>query len=323
MWWAWIQHLQLKDINNNNSEPIATIKRNSFMTKPAFWCLEINAHTLLYIVLLVIKQKLPIEALNTFVFNSQICENTFRIARSLSGSFSSVTNFSVKSFMKRCEKISIINSIKSRDGHVGDYRFHFPQHHKNSSETFNYSVDSIKQLNLTEYDVENIVLAAFERAKNYVSMVNMSQQLINKNLYSLPSLNLFLRKHLSKSSSKIIDYTANDSSDDDNTDDESPSDIDSQWSEYGQALPNESDNDAEDDGNVLANDLSDVSRQDFKGCRIYDRINLQNSDKYFRIRIGNSLKYLHKQTACWMLTTNKARLSSDRLLRVQGSKEKQ
>ena len=113
--------MQVKDvIDDNNLEPIKKIKQNSFITNPTFWCIEINAHTFLYIILLVIKQKLPIEALNTFVSNSQICENTFRIAHSLSGSFYSITNFSVKSFMKRFEKISIINSIKTRDGQVGD-----------------------------------------------------------------------------------------------------------------------------------------------------------------------------------------------------------
>ena len=54
-----------------------------------FWCIEINAHTFLCIVVLVVKKKLPIQkALNTFVFNSQICENTFHVARSLSESFS-------------------------------------------------------------------------------------------------------------------------------------------------------------------------------------------------------------------------------------------
>ena len=74
---------------------------------------------------------------------------------------------------------------------------------------------SIKQLNLTESDVENIIHTAFERAKGYISMVNMSQRLINKNIYSLPELNSFLNRNLSKSSSKVVDYTENDSSDDD------------------------------------------------------------------------------------------------------------
>jgi hypothetical protein len=153
-------------------------------------------------------------------------------------------------------------------------------------------------------------------------MVNMSQRLINKKIYSLPDLNLFLKKHLSKSSSKIVDYTENNSSDDDNTDDELPGDdIDSELFDHNQSSPNGSD-DEEEEGNVLASDLPDVTRQDFNGSRIFDRINPQHSNKYFRIRVSNSLKYLHKQTACWLLTTNKARLSSDRLIRVRASGEK-
>ncbi|CAF2142276.1 unnamed protein product [Rotaria magnacalcarata] len=128
----------------------------------------------------IIKKKLPVDSLNTFAFNSQICENTFRIARSLSGSFSSNTNFSVKSFLKQCEKISIINSIKSRGGQIGDYQFYFPQHHKNHKETYNYPKDHINELNLTEIDIEIIIKNAFEEAKKYVSMVNMTEFLKTK-----------------------------------------------------------------------------------------------------------------------------------------------
>ncbi|CAF3247872.1 unnamed protein product [Rotaria sp. Silwood2] len=130
-WWAWIQNLKVKNSSDDdNSDIIQKMKANSFITKPTFWCIEINAHTLLYIILLVIKGKLPIDALNTYMFNSQGCENTFRIARSLSGPYSSNSNFTVKSFIKRCEKISIINSIKSYKGQVYDYSFKFPRHHK-------------------------------------------------------------------------------------------------------------------------------------------------------------------------------------------------
>ncbi len=55
---------------------------------------------------------------------------------------------------------------------------------------------------------------------------------------------------------------------------------------------------------------------------VYDKINPQQANKYFRIRVGSAIKYLHKQTACWLLTTSKKRLSSDRLIRVRKSEEK-
>ncbi|CAF3080811.1 unnamed protein product, partial [Rotaria sp. Silwood2] len=150
LWWPWIHYWAIKNSSNNdNSESVKQVKSNSFITKPTFWCIEINAHTLLYIILLVIKNKLPVDALSTYLFNSQTCENTFRIARALSGPYSSITNFTVKSFINRCEKISIINSIKTQGGQIGDYQFKFPQHHKHDKEVHVYSVNPLKQLNLT------------------------------------------------------------------------------------------------------------------------------------------------------------------------------
>jgi hypothetical protein len=137
------------------------IKEKSFITRPAFWCIEINAHTLLYIVLLVIDGELPIEALNTYLFTSQPCENMFCIARSLSGPYSSVKNFSVKSFLQRCEKISIINSLKTHEGHDEKYHLHFPQHDKSEKNAHDYATRIAGQLSLTYDDLERIIDDAF------------------------------------------------------------------------------------------------------------------------------------------------------------------
>ncbi|CAF2102292.1 unnamed protein product [Rotaria magnacalcarata] len=268
----------------------------------------------------VIKKRLPIDALNTFGFNSQICENTLRIARSLSGAFSSITNFSVKSFMKRCEKISIVNSIKSRGRQTGQYSFQFPQHHKNDKEAYDYSINNIKELNLTENDIEKIINRAFESAKHYVAMVNMTQLLKSKNIYSLPELSQFIKTILSKSSSKIVDYTEDDDSNYDSDDDEFEDNDDglAAFDDEDQMLSNTFDEDEEEEeDNITANYFSNVSRQNFKGCRIFDKIDPQQINKYFRISVDSSVKYIHKQSACWLLSTSKNRLSSDRLERVK------
>jgi hypothetical protein len=324
-WWAWTQNLKTKNNNNNdNSESIKNIKANSFITKPTLWCIEINAHTLLYIVLLVIKNKLPIDALNTFIFNSQACENTFRIARALSGPYSSINNFTVKSFIKRCEKISIIDSIKTRGGQINDYNFKFPQHHKTDKNMHNYSINRVKQLNLTESDIEKIIQNAFESAKKYVAMVNMTKVLINKNIYTLPELSRYIKINISKSSSKVVDYTEGISFDEDSDEDSDEDELQdeentSELLDDEDQLSTYSIDDEEDEGNILTSSLSDVERHNFQGCRIFDKVNPQQVNKYFRIRIGTSLKYLHKQTACWLLTDNRSRLSSDRLIRVQKS----
>ena len=99
--------------------------------------------------MLVIKNKLPVDALNTHLFNSQTCENTFRIPRALLDPYSSIATCTVKSFINRCEKISIINSIKTHGGQIDDYQLKFLQHHKRDKEVHVYSVNPLKQINLT------------------------------------------------------------------------------------------------------------------------------------------------------------------------------
>ena len=270
--------------------------------------------------MLVSKNKLPVDALNTYLFNSQTCENTFRIACALSGPYSSIITFTVKSFINGCDKISIINSIKTHGGQIGDYQFKFPQYHKNDKEVHVYSVNPLKQINLTEFDIEKIVQKAFESSKNYATMANMDGLLKDKNLFSLPELNQFIKTNISKSSSKVIDYIEDidfdeDSDKDEFEDEDNPKAFDDQ----DEILSN-SDDEVEGKGNVLTSDVSDTGKKDFQGCRIYDKVSPQQINKHFHIRLGSSLKYLHKQTAYWILTDSKQQLSSDRLVRVTSGK---
>jgi hypothetical protein len=88
-------------------------KDNFFITNGAYYSAEINIHCLTSIIILVSKGYLPSYALNTYLFSSQPCEATFRTARALTGTLSSITNFSAYQFMNKIEKISILNHIKS------------------------------------------------------------------------------------------------------------------------------------------------------------------------------------------------------------------
>jgi hypothetical protein len=130
-----------------------------------------------------------------------------------------------------------------------------------------------------------------------------------------------MRKILNRSSSKIIDYTIDNNSSDEDSDEENlynASGTSDELNNEDQFSPNNTDDEEEDEGNVVANNVPHTEQKKFNGCRIYDKINTQQSKKYLlRIRIGSSYKFIHKQTACWLLTTDKQRLSSDRLIRVQ------
>ncbi|CAF3406395.1 unnamed protein product, partial [Rotaria socialis] len=215
--------------------------------------------------------------------------------------------------------ISIINSIKSCGGRIGEYHFKFPQHHKLEKEAHNYSINPIQQLNLTESDIEKIIESAFESAKQNIEIVNMTQLLKNEHKYSISELSQYIKTNISKSSSKVIDYTKgfdfDDESDEDNLqDDENDSsmsdDIDQKYQRIVLMKKKKM------LFLVISLKLNDKL---FMAAESTIKLILNKSKKYFRIYIGSSLKYIHKQTACWMLTDNRSHLSSDRLVRVRTS----
>ena len=61
----------------------------------------------------------------------------------------------------------------------------------------------------------------------------------------------------------------------------------------------------------------------FTGTRIVDSINPALKNSYFQVQINNKTKFIHKQTACWLLTDKASRLSADRLSRVIETNKKE
>ncbi|CAF5067777.1 unnamed protein product, partial [Rotaria magnacalcarata] len=97
IWQTWLQIIDEKDILGYRVET----KKNLFITGPALFSIELNAHSLLAVCLLVCQHKLPESALSISNYSSQPCEATFRLTRSMSGAFSSVVNFTTDQFLKR------------------------------------------------------------------------------------------------------------------------------------------------------------------------------------------------------------------------------
>ena len=85
------------------------------------------------------------------------------------------------------------------------------------------------------------------------------------------------------------------------------------------------DNEYDDDhridppGNVDEEDLCSISasgKTQFHGIRVYDYIPSSLAKSYFCVEIDGKKKHIHKQAACWVLTDEKACLSTDRIRRV-------
>jgi hypothetical protein len=327
MWFTWIQHK--KFISTTAS---TTTSRNSnakfFITRTAYLSVELNAHYLLYIILLVKIKKLPKEALNIYLFNSQSCESMFRNARSLSGTYSTIINFSVADFLTRSQKISILNRIKcdhsseqGRNEHLS-----FPKHHKHKRDEHLSSVqmlDDIEQL-----DIEKIISDAYNEALDLTERLEISRLLLQNEVFDVNSLSKYVFRKLN-SSSKMFDYSTHPINDDENDE----FDLD----EEEEAEEENDNDDAMDqlthdeqinlDADVDQDDTSDdydmtTIKKNFDGMKILDDFDISRRDCYFKLKINNCYKYIHKQSASWLLTDGNMRLSNDRLSRVIQSSRK-
>jgi hypothetical protein len=102
-------------------------KRKYFITYQSYFSIEITAHSITYLAVLVSKGKLSFEALHTWLQNSQTCEATFRSARSISSMNSAGVNFTVAQFLNRMNKLITLQNIKNNES---ENKLNFPQHHK-------------------------------------------------------------------------------------------------------------------------------------------------------------------------------------------------
>ena len=261
------------------------------------------------------KQKhLPRQALiNVHLFNSQPCESIFRDARSLSGTFSTRINFTVKSFIRRSQKISILNQMKHNQSENG---LSFPVHHKHKRESIlssSYQLDEIDSL-----DVEQLISNAYDQAKRIVKHSKMLDTLSQCNINSLNDLSTYVFNTLQKNS-RMTNYSlpaANNIDDEfrlDEENDDNDAENYTQDRSIDESLSNLQNNPVSDD----EEDILNSTRSDFNGIRVVDNINPDFRQSYFKVKINENIKYLHKQSACWLLSNNVTKLSSDRLSRVR------
>ena len=307
LWWCWLEKTSKSSKTTSERKTI----NKYFITRPAYISAELNAHNLLYLVLLVKQKHLPKQVmLNIHLFNSQACESLFRDARSLSSTFSTRVNFTVKNFIRRSQKLSILNQIKYNQS---EKDLSFPIHHKHKREhsfASSYQLDEIDTL-----DIEQLISNAYDQALHIVKHSKMLDVLKQYNINSLNGVSEFIFNILNKNS-RMINYswrTENntieefglDEENEDNNNDEQDQSID----ETSFDLQNEDVNDDE----VIINS----TKSSFNGIRIVDQINPILRQSYFKVKINENIKYLHKQSACWLLSNEITKLSSDRLSRVK------
>ena len=84
-----------------------------FITPNAYTCIEINGHLMVNIALRVVSGDLPKESLRFWKTGSQSCESLFRLLRSMTPTFSTVINFTLKGMLDRLHKLSFIETMEA------------------------------------------------------------------------------------------------------------------------------------------------------------------------------------------------------------------
>ena len=89
--------------------------KEHFITENAYTCIELNSHMLLNVVFNVINNVFPPQALRVWLTGSQGCEQMFRLLRSMTPTFSTIINFTLRAMLERIHKINFLSSMESDD----------------------------------------------------------------------------------------------------------------------------------------------------------------------------------------------------------------
>ena len=140
--------------------------------------------------------------------------------------------------------------------------------------------------------------------------MKISRLLKEHNIYELNDLSRYIYNDL-KSSSRVNDDSIFNSSGQSESDSEnySSSEIDSSDNISKTSYD-------DDDENELF-----TTKREFSDVPLFDSINQDLNDSYFKTELNNVIKYMHKQTAFWFLTAKNNHLSSDCLKKSDRNKQ--
>ncbi|CAF2101595.1 unnamed protein product [Rotaria magnacalcarata] len=299
---------------------VAYIEKTTTIVETAYLSVEINAHNLLYLISLVKQKQLPPQALHIHIFNSQACESIFRNTRALSGIYSTIVNFTVHDFLRRAQRLSLLNEIKCKQLQNGSVdNLVFPIHYKHRVERQSSFTHSQREID--EIDIEQVITDAYHQALDMLEGIDILNLLEKNDVLELKPLSEYLFRQLNFDSKKH-NYSSQICNlddevfeiDDDNEEDETTNDLNMNEDNDDSSVNNDS---TDEDEQNNARDLITTTKKDFSGVKVADKVQPHIEHTYFKVKLNHDTKFLHKQTACWLLTEDKSKLSNDRLLRVQ------
>ena len=231
-----------------------------------------------------------------------------------------IVNFTVHDFLRHAQRLSVLNDIKFKQSNDESFKsFVFPVHYKHRHDRQSSFTPSQRETD--EIDIEKIIIETYHKALNMFNGLEVLNLLQNKRVLGFESLNDYVFKELN-SNSKMYDCSSDltnmddeefeiaEDKDDATTDDVNMDDgINDSFSS--------NDEHSDEDEQHEAKDVIITTKNDFAGIKILNTNEMHTEHSYFTVTINDNTKYIHKETACWLLTGEQAKISNDRLLRVQ------
>lgn len=276
IWFAnFILRIWKEDIQSSEEYKL----KDHYPTLNSVSCVEINSHSIV-ILMCYLKERNLDHLFHPELFGSQQCENIFRQIRSLSSSYSTVTNASVLEILQKISKIELQNEIV----HSKSTSFNFPRIGKMSRSYYpiidrngeNQYLNSIPLPSRDEIFSE-IELAKME-AIEYVESLGVSLKIPSNYGYRAK---FFERSEKSTIRENVLDISS--------------------------AKENNSDPD-------VLQLFKEIN------LRLYsNKIKADNIDEksiYVKVKnINGDLFCVKKNTLCWLLDKTTTKLSSDRLIK--------
>ena len=278
IWRVWLEMFNYKE-------------QDHFVTSNIYVCIEINCHMLLNLLYNVKNNIFPPETLRIWLCGSQACEETFRILRAMTPTFSTIVNFTVKGILQRIHRLNYLSTIESSENIT------FPRVKRR---LLQYEEEEYKTFLVSDISVENIIHRAKTDAIQSTRELGMALDSYSDNDLMCDEI--------------VVDSaTAQDGEDE----------------EMGEIEMTPLINVHAEEAVLINEDLANlrVKKSSKGGLPVYEKTveSGGKNAKTYQLQKGNSSpfveygdKYIRKSTALYLIQEN-VPLSNDRLLRVRAT----
>ncbi len=305
---------------------------DNFITNNAYLCIEINAHALIaFILILRDDLKSDCEYFLPWMLGAQSCEQVFRALRSMTGTFSTIVNFTMLGMLQRLHKLGIMVECQSQSGEAQG--IHFPRQEKYGKRKDGYNTTNSHNsiVDISNEEIAEAMKMGLIRARECMENLGMMDILQQNECWETPTI----PPHITGKSTTVQEEELRD--EDDEEDDVSKDCLADMFSTSAEDI-----DDLVDDVQILhekkaidntvkekALQLKKVFEKTAGGidCGIptYKKreksiAELDNvTSQFVKVKIDGKEEedvYLRKRTVVWLLQDGE-RLSADRLMRVR------